>query len=109
MAKLGLVFICVFLLVQWSLAARVVRDAPEAPVKAEGTEQNQFNLNEAINTFKEGIQKAFSKDNLDKMLENLGDAGDKLKEFGQNVINKAQETAADIANAANKKKEETSS
>lgn len=49
---------------QWSLAARVVRDAPEAP-KAEGTDPNAFNINEALSSLSQGIQKAFSKENVD--------------------------------------------
>lgn len=52
------------LLFQWSLAARVVRDAPEAP-KAEGTDPNAFNINEALSSLSQGIQKAFSKENVD--------------------------------------------
>lgn len=43
-------------------------------------------------------------------MENLGEAGDKLKELGQNLINKAQETAADVANTvqSSAKKDEQS-
>lgn len=53
-----------FLLFQWSLAARVVRDAPETPTAAEGAEQ-KFDLNEALNSFTQGLQKVLSKDNVD--------------------------------------------
>lgn len=55
---------------QWSLAARVVRDAPvETPVKAEGAaDSNTFNLNEALSTLTQGIQKALSKENVDVSL-----------------------------------------
>lgn len=40
-------------------------------------------------------------------MTNLGDAGDKLKELGQNFITKAQETAADLTNAVRDKNEKT--
>lgn len=39
-------------------------------------------------------------------MENLGEAGEKLREFGQGLINKAQETAAELAHPP--KKEEAS-
>lgn len=49
---------------QLSLAARVVRDAPETP-KAEETDTKSFNLNEALTNLTQGLQKALSKDNVD--------------------------------------------
>lgn len=113
---------------QLSLAARVVRDAPETPTKAEGADPNAFNINEALSTLSQGIQKAFSKENVDvsaalirksifrfkqklftlqKFMENLGETGEKLKQFGQGLINKAQETAADISNSGKKDEKST--
>lgn len=40
-------------------------------------------------------------------MENLGETGEKLKEFGQGLITKAQETAADISNSAKKDEKST--
>ncbi len=84
-----------------------------------------MNLNDILANISDGIQKTLSKQNLDvsivekrvnlrakkkhnfysirqKIMQNFGEAGDQLKELGQTLINKAQATAADLANRGKK-------
>uniref|UniRef100_T1DFX1 Putative salivary secreted peptide n=1 Tax=Psorophora albipes TaxID=869069 RepID=T1DFX1_9DIPT len=79
MAKLGLLFIVIFCIVQLTLAARVRRDA----------------LDDAVESVKKGISDTFTKDNLDSFVGKMTELGDFIKvkagEIGQTLQEKANE------------------
>ena len=79
MAKLGLLFIVIFCIIQFTLAARLRRDA----------------FDEAVDTVKKGISDTFTKENVDNFLGKLTELGDTIKakasEIGQTLQDKAQE------------------
>lgn len=79
MAKLGLLFIVIFCIIQLTLAARTRRDA----------------FDEAVDTVKKGISDTFTKENVDNFLGKLTELGDTIKakasEIGQTLQDKAQE------------------
>ncbi|EAT39403.1 AAEL008802-PA [Aedes aegypti] len=79
MAKLGLLFIVIFCIIQLTLAARIRRDA----------------FDEAVDSVKKGISDTFTKENVDNFLGKLSELGDVIKskatEIGSTLQEKAQE------------------
>lgn len=79
MAKLGLLFIVIFCIVQLTLAARVRRDA----------------LDDTVDTIKKGISDTFTKENVDSFLGKLSELGEVIKskagEIGETLKQKTDE------------------
>ncbi|KFB40563.1 hypothetical protein ZHAS_00008080 [Anopheles sinensis] len=79
MAKLGLVFIVIFCIIQFTFAARLRRDAIE----------------EGLDSLKQKVSETFTKENVDSFLSKLGEIGDVLKtkagELGDVIQQKASE------------------
>lgn len=114
--KVILPFFFAFILkIQFATAARLVRD-----VAADNTADDPSkSFEKAFDSLKKGIEETFTKDNvnvserlnqlnlgsilinfvflnLQKIIDNLGDMGTKLKELGQNLATKVQEKANDL-------------
>uniref|UniRef100_U5ERV2 Putative salivary secreted peptide n=1 Tax=Corethrella appendiculata TaxID=1370023 RepID=U5ERV2_9DIPT len=90
MAKLGLLFVVVFIMVQLALAARITRDTPE-------TSSSQTSIDQTLDSIKKGFQDTFTKENLDGFLKSLSEFGEKVKDAGENFVGKISEKAGELA------------
>lgn len=79
MAKLVLLFLVVFCIIQFTLAARMRRDVME----------------DGVATIKKTISDTFTKENVDTFFNKLGEVGELLKsktsEFGEAIQQKVKE------------------
>ncbi|XP_055296495.1 uncharacterized protein LOC129565534 [Sitodiplosis mosellana] len=93
MAKLGLLFVAVFCVVQISLAARLPRETEEG----NSTEASFFDkVKGSFGQLSDSISKTFTKENADKIVKSVSDGAE---EFG----NKAKETYQELADKASDK------
>jgi len=96
MAKLGLLFIAIFCIVQIAIASRIPRDAdtPTTPLY----DVVKDKVLEGVESAKKGFSNIFNQENADKVWTGLQEYGEKISEFGKEVGKTVQDSVSSKTN-----------
>jgi len=106
MAKLGLLVIAVFCVVQISLAARLPRDAPVEP-STSSLDKLKDSTVEGFQKIRAEVEKTLTKENLNTVWDNIqagfGEASKKFSEISTDISKSVQSSIADLNKETEKK------